>query len=445
MKSRHGVALAVGLLLLALPSAAAAQIFIASRPNPRFTIGPFTLRATIRPELGPVQVDVVWSLVIPPDQSGAEIEQDLALLWPGAVSGDAGLGAPDPSLVEWAQARGFDVVDQGRVELRARNAFQPANASRERVSAGAPFVTFRRANGAQEASGPATYIRIPWTPALANPTWRFTLRLTIDDLIHRRRATWIEEAFWGRRHRIALSFGEVRARAMFPVYFELRDRVVRLSEDPAQIVAVFRDMEHLKIDEVSPPTANRQASEFRADSETVSLFLDRSEKITPQVLKVQFAYFRGIQVWLPVLIPTVFFVLGNLAGPLLAMAARRLGRRLSARIDLGRRAGGAARERGVVLARETVARLLPGTTTYEQVLTLCGRNPEEHESLSEPDRRTLVYRGRRVVPQRRRVFGWLSTVNEWDVEHHEVEIALERSLVRDVQARVRRSRLTHPE
>ena len=34
---------------------------------------------------------------------------------------------------------------------------------------------------------------------------------------------------------------------------------------------------------------------------------------------------------------------------------------------------------------------------------------------------------------------------DWNVEHHEVEIALERGRVSDVQARVRRSRLARPE
>jgi hypothetical protein len=39
--------------------------------------------------------------------------------------------------------------------------------------------------------------------------------------------------------------------------------------------------------------------------------------------------------------------------------------------------------------------------------------------------RPLVYRGRRVVPHRRRRLGWLATVHRWDVEHHEVEIELD--------------------
>ncbi|PYN71937.1 MAG: hypothetical protein DMD96_35365, partial [Candidatus Rokuibacteriota bacterium] len=56
----------------------------------------------------------------------------------------------------------------------------------------------------------------------------------------------------------------------------------------------------------------------------------------------------------------------------------------------------------------------------------------------------LVYRGRKVVPQRRRRLGWLTTVSRWDVEHHEVEITLERNVVQDVQARVRRTHLARP-
>ena len=53
-----------------------------------------------------------------------------------------------------------------------------------------------------------------------------------------------------------------------------------------------------------------------------------------------------------------------------------------------------------------------------------------------------IYRGQRVVPHRRRSFGWFATVGHWDVEDHEVQIDFDRDRVRDVQARVRRSRLT---
>jgi hypothetical protein len=82
-----------------------------------------------------------------------------------------------------------------------------------------------------------------------------------------------------------------------------------------------------------------------------------------------------------------------------------------------------------------------GTTTYEDVLRIGGGEPEEHEQLATPDRRTVFYRGSRIVPQQRRRFGWLATVGGWSVEQHEVEITLDRNVVADVQARVRRSPL----
>ncbi len=103
------------------------------------------------------------------------------------------------------------------------------------------------------------------------------------------------------------------------------------------------------------------------------------------------------------------------------------------------------RQHGVVLDPDTLGRIRPGATTYDDVLRLCGRDFEERSRLTEPEHRTLVYRGRRVVPRRRQVLGWLATVRHWDVEEHEVEIELERDVVRDVQARVRRSRLASPE
>ena len=98
-----------------------------------------------------------------------------------------------------------------------------------------------------------------------------------------------------------------------------------------------------------------------------------------------------------------------------------------------------------MLDEETLARIRPGATTYDEVLQLCGRDVEERSRVTDPDHRSLVYRGRRVVPRRRQVLGWLATVHHWDVEEHEVEIELERDVVRDVQARVRRSRLASPE
>ena len=99
------------------------------------------------------------------------------------------------------------------------------------------------------------------------------------------------------------------------------------------------------------------------------------------------------------------------------------------------------------LSRETLARIVPGRTTHEEVLALCGRDAlEEQERLGAPERRTLVYKGRRVVPKQQRRLLWiLSSVSDWELEDQEVEIALEGGIVQDVQVRVRRARLPHPD
>jgi hypothetical protein len=100
---------------------------------------------------------------------------------------------------------------------------------------------------------------------------------------------------------------------------------------------------------------------------------------------------------------------------------------------------------GVILPREVVERIVPGRTTREEVLRLCGAEVERQDQFPGSGRTTLIYRGRRLVPEARRIFGWLSTVRRWDVERHEVRIDLDGDLVRDVQAEVRRYRLTPEE
>ena len=69
----------------------------------------------------------------------------------------------------------------------------------------------------------------------------------------------------------------------------------------------------------------------------VSLFLDRTESLIPQVVTVQFGYFSGLRSWAPVLIPTLFFVLGNLAGPIIRALAQQLSRAIGARFQFGRK------------------------------------------------------------------------------------------------------------
>jgi hypothetical protein len=433
-------------LLLAAPGVAHAQMFLASKPDPAFTIGPLFVRASVTPAMGPVVVDVLFSVDVPATVSAAAIEQDLFLVWPGAVIADRAAGAADPALERDVAARGFTVIDSGRLPLAARNLYRVDRAASEPIAGGAPFVTFVREGGALGLSPPATLIRIPWNPRLANRVYLASLRLTTRGLIKDKPATWVEKMLWGPRHRLALSFNETRHRAVFPLYFQHRDRVVRLGDEPAQLIVNFADADHLKVDEMYPQSARRQLSETLESTDTISVFLDRSEGLTPQVLTVQFGYFTGLQSWAPVLIPTLFFVLGNLAGVLVRNVAERFSKRWTGRVLFTRaKDQPQVKQQGAILDAATLERIVPGVTTYDEVLERCGSDVEEQSRLTAPGQRTLVYRGRRVVPRRRRAFGWLATVSHWDVEQHEVLIELDRDVVRDVQVRVTRSRLNAPE
>jgi hypothetical protein len=429
---------------MAAPAAASAQVFVALKSHPQFEIGPLFVRASVSPRLSPVDFDIFWSVVVPANRSVADVE-GLSLVWPAALVPDPQRGTGDPALEKYVEARGFIAIESGRVGLAAQNLYRTGPERVEPIAAGAPYVTFVRETGPLGLTSPATIIRIPWDPRFANRAYLARLSMKVKGLIKPKPSTWMERTLWGDRHRILLSFNEVRQRAIFPLYFEHRDRIVRLSEDPAQLMVDFADSPHLKIDEMSPPSARRQLSETREQTETVSVFIDRTEGLNAQTLSVQFGYFTDLQSWAPVLIPIGFFLAGNVGGVLLRTVAERLSKRWAGRVGLWRRrAEEVTRDTGVVLDRDRLARIAPGATTYQQVLDLLGRTVEERQSLNAPDRRTLIYRGKRVVPRRRRIAGLLATVTHWDVEEHEVEIVLEHDVVRDVDAHVRRTRHLQP-
>src|SRR5260370_19154411 len=110
-------------------------------------------------------------------------------------------------------------------------------------------------------------------------------------------------------------------------------------------------------------------SETRPDTESVSVPLVAADGLVPQVLKVQFVYFRGRLPWRPILFSALLLGLGNMTGPLVALLARRIGRTLRARVHFGR-GGARGRESGVVPSPETLARMRPGETAYEDRLRI---------------------------------------------------------------------------
>src|SRR5207253_1515694 len=316
-----------------------------------------------------------------------------ARLQPGTVyPGDRRSSCPETRFPR----RERSVRPGSRGSLRA--ALVVAGAALPAPLGGAPFVTYVRSDRAFGLSAPATLIRIPWTPRLANRAWLVDLRMRVPALVKPERALWIERAFWGARHVVSLGYNQVQGRALFPLYFAQRDRVVPLGEAPAELLINFADADHLKLEQVVPESSSRRLSESLESTEVVSTYLDKSRGVAPQQLTVHFGYFSRLQGLTVVLIPLLFFVLGNLAGPLLQRLAARLHRTLTARVQLGRpQTAPRGRQAGPVVPRDTLARLVPGETTYDEVIRLCGPDAEHHEQLGAPGHRTLVYRGRRLV------------------------------------------------
>jgi hypothetical protein len=427
--------------LVGFAAPACAQVFLASAPHPAFAIGPLFITAIVQPGLGPVTVNVSWSTVTPPTSPVGAARQDLYLFWPAEAAGATAPGAADPELARHLEARGFTILAGGRLVLRKRDRAKLGTAAEsDPVPAVASFVTFHKQGTNPSQSGIGTFIKIPWTPEFADSLVLANLAMPMKDLIAPRTANWLEELFWGRRWILTLSSGGVGSLALYSMYFEHRDRVVRLAPDVSLLLANFADAEHLRIEEVSPATATRRGSRVRAGSETVSLALAPTDGVVPQVLKVHFNYFSGRIAWRPILVSATFLLLGNLAGIL--MFGQQFGGILRRRLHVGGRdARGSTGRDAVALGPETLAQIRPSETTYEEVIRLCGRPDEESEEMDAAPRRSLVYRRRRTMPERRLDLGWVATVNGWNAEEHEVVVELDGDRVRAVRSRVRRLRL----
>lgn len=424
-------------MLGATPPTAGAQVFFSSRPEPELAVRPLFIVADVSPDAAGVDVAVMFSLLIPPDQSALAFEQDLYLLWPGevvpATSGPAGIGLPP------AVAAQVSVIREGRLALQAQRHYE-AGADRESVAGGAPFITVVQHGGALGQSPAATYIRIPWSQRLANQAWLMSVRFTATDLVKPKTSTWLGRTIAGRRSVLALGFNDVGSPASFAMYYWQRDNLLPVAS-PARLVANFAEADRLAVDAVFPPAARREPSPSRAATEAISLFLAPGEDIAPQVLRVEFGYFSRLQSWGPILIPALFFALGNMAAVVVRHLAEDAYRRLGWRLQLGRRrASSSGVETGTVIPRAQLSAIVPGETREEEVRRLCGPEVEEREDLARPRRRVLVYRGQRHVPHRRWTWGWLATVSHWDVERHEVEIVVEDGVVQHVQSRIGRAR-----
>jgi hypothetical protein len=416
----------------------AAQVFVATAPRPDFTIGPLFVVATAPADLAaPVSVSITWNLVL--RDGSRPHDQPLALLWPGDIAAATAAGAVEPALVNYVESRGFSSTTSGRLALRARNQSQlglPTPA--EDLPVTASYVSFVRRD-APPTAGSGALIWIPPTPHLGDPRWVLNLTFPARGMIAPKPATWLEDVFWGRRNALALSWGDVGSIAFYPLYHEHRDRIVHLAREYSRLLVSFPDADHLRIEGVEPASAVRRGSRLRAGSETVSLPLNTVDP-APQTLKVQYAYYRGVFAWRPVLISIGLLVLGNLTG--LLMVSGRLSALVRARLRVAR---GATAPDAAPLAPERLAEIRPGESTYDDVVRICGLPDEQHQRLTDGGRRTLVYRSTRRHPERGVRVGWLTTVRHWDIERYEVDIEMDGARVQDVLIRVRRLRASSPD
>ena len=430
--------LCLALLTIGLSCGSAhAQVFVAAEPSPQFAVGPVFVSARITPALGSVPVSISWSLVVPP-HGATPRDADLFLLLPFTATGTVDRSGTG-DLAEYVKRRGFTVKETGHLALAARNRSTFGTGGAATPVGGAPYVVFFR-DGPRGPSRPATYVRIPWTPRMIETEWLTTLTMTTPDVIKPKRVSWIEETFWGPRYVATLSFGDVGSTTLYPLYFELRRHVVPIAQDYSLVLLSFDSANHLRLYEVVPSTATRRASEVREDVESLSIPLVASAGIEPQTVRAEFIYFRGRIAWRPIIISLLFLLLGNATGPLLVPLIRRMFRHLGARVQFRRSADDPrTQQSGVIVPRQTLERIVPGETTYEEVVRLCGPLAEVREQIPRSEHRTVVYRGRRRVPHRGWTLGWLAGVSHWEVEDHEVEIELDGDRVRDVRARVRRA------
>jgi hypothetical protein len=415
---KRGRVALVALLALTgfLPPAASAQVLLASEPHPDFTVGPLFVIATVRPDLT-VTVNLSFSLTPRPGVSRAAMEQDLFLLWPAEVAGATAPGPADPALARGLGGK-FVVQNSGRLQLRSRDRTLVGTGQLgEVLPQVASYVTVIRAGSLAGQVSPVSYIKIPWTPRLTDPLTVTTLVLALRGLVTPKPASWVAETFWGRRWILTVGFGDLGSPVMplYSIYFEHRDRVVRLAREFSQIIASFDDSDHLIIDQTEPGSATRRPSRIRAGSELVSLALNPAEGIAPQNLKVQFTYFAGRIAWRPIVVSLLLLLLGNIAGAImfgremfgLARARRR-----------SRRAAG--RLRAEWLTGDTQAATLLGSATYDDVVARWGPPDEDRERLSTPGRRTILYRAQR------------------NGQAHEVAIELTDGRVTEIERRVYR-------
>src|SRR5215472_7904361 len=182
MKPIRWVLIGALMLVSALPASSSAQVFLASAPNPDFTVGPLFLIANVRPDLS-VVINLSFSRTLRAGAPRESLEQDLFLLWPTEITEPTASGPPDPALVK-SLHENFAAVGGGRLQLRTRDRTLVGTGQLgEVLPQVASYITVSRRGPLANQVSPVSYIKIPGTPKLADPLTVTTLVMPVRGLV----------------------------------------------------------------------------------------------------------------------------------------------------------------------------------------------------------------------------------------------------------------------
>jgi hypothetical protein len=195
---------------------------------------------------------------------------------------------------------------------------------------------------------------------LANQAWLMSVHFVAKDLVKPKPTTWLGRTVSGSRNTLTAGLQRRRrARDVLDVLLAARTTCCRWRARHGWW-RTSRGPIAWRSTRCSRPPRGGSRAPRRPATDVVSLFLESTEALTPQVLRVEFGYFSRLQSWGPILIPALFFALGNAAGALVRGFAERLTRRLSGWLQLGRqRASAAEVDTGTVIPRDRLRRHRP--------------------------------------------------------------------------------------
>ena len=312
-------------------------------------------------------------LTLKPGRRGADINQDLHLLWPAEVRRARRPAPAEPQLIREVEGRGFTVTGSGRLLLRSRDRMQVGTiALGEPLDVRASYVAYNRPGG--QTGSVTLHQDSAWTPRLADQLCGRDARapaalLALIAPKARRRGSTSSSGAAGGSSPSASARSGAPVPGLFSLYYERRDRIVHLAREYSLLIANFGDSDHHKIEEITPATAVRRreprASRRRGGG---AQRCSRRRTSPPRATRVQFHYFTGRINWRPVVISALIRARDELAGVLMFSTdmSRRIKRRRRARRRFG--AAAAATNGTSVPSRESLITLIRVGTPYDEVV-----------------------------------------------------------------------------